>query len=104
MGGGGNLLRQVLRLGLLDELELHVVPVVLSAGMRLLDEGIELADKEAIELTPTRVVHMPKVTHIRYTVNGRAALVLDDRGSGDSGDSDSDSDSDSGGGEGSYDG
>ncbi|MFG1880958.1 hypothetical protein [Micromonospora sp. NPDC049102] len=39
-------------------------------------------DKEAIELTPTRVIHTPQVTHIRYRVNGRAPLVLDDRGSG----------------------
>lgn len=82
VAGGGNLLQQVLKLGLLDELELHIAPVVLGAGMRLLDGGLELADKEAIELTPTRAVHTPEVTHIRYTVNGRAALVLDDRGSG----------------------
>jgi dihydrofolate reductase len=83
VAGGGNLLQQVLKVGLLDELELHVAPIVLGTGMRLLDGGLELADKEAIELTPTRVVHTPEVTHIRYTVNGRAALVLDDRGSGD---------------------
>ncbi|GAA4205066.1 dihydrofolate reductase family protein [Streptosporangium oxazolinicum] len=82
VAGGGSLLRQVLRAGLLDELELHVVPAVLGTGMRLLDAGLDLAEKEAIELTPTRVIHTPEVTHIRYTVNGRAALVLDDRGSG----------------------
>jgi dihydrofolate reductase len=82
VAGGGSLLRQVLKAGLLDELELHIAPVVLGAGMHLLDADLELADKEAIELTPTRVVHTPEVTHIRYTVNGRAALVLDDRGSG----------------------
>ncbi|TMR12417.1 dihydrofolate reductase [Nonomuraea turkmeniaca] len=82
VAGGGSLLRQVIEAGLLDELELHVVPVVLGTGMRLLDAGLGLADKEAIELTPTRVVHTPGVTHLRYTVNGRAALVLDDRGSG----------------------
>jgi hypothetical protein len=29
------------------------------------------------------VVHTPEVTHIRYAVNGRADLVLDDRGSGE---------------------
>jgi dihydrofolate reductase len=83
VAGGGTLLQQVLKLGLLDELELHVAPVVLGPGMRLLEGGLGLADKEAIELTPIRVVHSPEVTHIRYTVNGRAALVLDDRGSGD---------------------
>jgi len=82
VAGGGKLLRQVLAAGLLDELEIHVAPVVLGAGMRLLDGGLGLADREAIELTPTRVVHTPQVTHIRYAVSGRAALRLDDRGSG----------------------
>ncbi|MEO3854162.1 dihydrofolate reductase family protein [Acrocarpospora sp. B8E8] len=82
VAGGGSLLRQVIKAGLLDELELHIVPAVLGTGMRLLDADLDLAEKEAIELTPTRVIHTPEVTHIRYIVNGRAALVLDDRGSG----------------------
>ncbi|MEV1001473.1 dihydrofolate reductase family protein [Nonomuraea sp. NPDC050202] len=82
IAGGGSLVRQVLKAGLLDELDLHIVPVVLGTGMRLFDADLDLAGKEAIELTPTRVVHTPDVTHVRYTVNGRAALVLDDRGSG----------------------
>jgi hypothetical protein len=76
---GGTPARQVLATELLDELELHVVPVVLGTGMRLLDD-LNLRGKE---LTPTRVVHTPDVTHLRYIVNGRALLVLDDRGRGD---------------------
>lgn len=80
IAGGGSLVRQVLAAGLLDELELHVVPVVLGNGMRLLDAGLGLGEKEGIELTPTRVLHTPDVTHIRYRVTGRAPLVLDDRG------------------------
>jgi dihydrofolate reductase len=79
IAGGGTLVRQVLAAGLLDELELHIAPAVLGGGMRLLD-GVGPAGEEAIELTPTRVVHSPGVTHLRYTVNGRAPLVLDDRG------------------------
>ncbi len=82
VAGGGTLLRQVIAAGLLDELELHIAPVVLGSGMRFLDDALGLGGKEGLELTPTRVVHTPEVTHIRYTVNGRAALVLDDRGSG----------------------
>jgi len=85
VAGGGTLVKQVLQAGLLDELELHIAPVVLGDGMRLLDAELGLDDKEAIELTPVRVVHTPEVTHIRYRVNGRAALVLDDRGSGTGG-------------------
>ncbi|GIJ78543.1 Dihydrofolate reductase [Micromonospora phaseoli] len=82
VAGGGSLVRQVLRAGLLDELELHVVPVVLGTGLALFDAELGLDDFEAIELTPTRVVPTPKVTHIRYAVHGRAPLVLDDRGAG----------------------
>ncbi|WP_433116685.1 dihydrofolate reductase family protein [Micromonospora sp. CA-246542] len=82
VAGGGGLVRQVLKAGLLDELELHVVPVVLGTGLRLLDADLDLDAKEAIELTPTRVIHTPQVTHIRYVVDGRAPLVLDDRGRG----------------------
>ena len=82
VAGGGTLLRQVVQAGLLDELDLHIAPVVLGDGMRLFGAELGLDDKEAIELTPVRVVHSPDVTHLRYRVNGRATLVLDDRGSG----------------------
>ncbi|MEU4446468.1 dihydrofolate reductase family protein [Actinosynnema sp. NPDC050801] len=82
VAGGGSLVRQVLAAGLLDELELHVAPVVLGTGLRLLDADLGLGDKEGIELVPTRVLHAPDVTHIRYTVEGRAPLLLDDRGRG----------------------
>jgi dihydrofolate reductase len=83
IAGGGTVVRQALKAGLLEELELHITPVVLGAGMRLLDADLGIGEAEGIELTPTRVVHTPEVTHIRYTVNGRAPLVLDDRGRGE---------------------
>jgi dihydrofolate reductase len=80
IAGGGSLLRQVIKAGLLDELELHVVPVILGQGMRLLDRDLHLEPMEGIELAPVRVIATPDVTHIRYQVNGRAALVPDFRG------------------------
>jgi dihydrofolate reductase len=80
IAGGGTLLQQVIRLGLLDELELHIVPVILGAGMRLLGPELGLDSKEGIELTPARVITAPDVTHIRYQINGRRPLLLDDRG------------------------
>jgi dihydrofolate reductase len=80
IAGGGTLLRQVIQLGLLDELELHIVPVILGDGMRLLGPELRLDGKEAIELTPARVVATPDVTHIRYKIDGRRPLVLDNRG------------------------
>ncbi|MDQ7804905.1 dihydrofolate reductase family protein [Amycolatopsis sp. A133] len=84
VSGGGELLRQVLAAGLLDQLELHIAPVLLGDGQRLFGPGPGLGADEGIELVPTRVVDAPGVTHIRYTVTGRSKLVLDDRGaSGD---------------------
>src|SRR5215470_10137657 len=88
VAGGGTLLRQVLAAGLLDELELHIAPVLLGDGMRLFGAtpgaSLGLDIREGIELTPVRVIETPEVTHIRYAVGGRAKLELDDRGSGGS--------------------
>jgi dihydrofolate reductase len=84
VAGGGTFLREVIAAGLLDQFELHIVPVLLGDGMRLFDPaGLGLPDDQAVELTPTRVVHSPEVTHIRYAVNGQSKLVTDDRGSGE---------------------
>jgi dihydrofolate reductase len=82
VSGGGTLLRQVLAAGLLDELELHIAPVLLGDGMRLFDASLGLDTREGIELTPDRVAASPGVTHIRYTVGPRVKLELDDRGAG----------------------
>lgn len=62
MGGetGGTLLRA----GLLDEVQLNVVPVVLGAGVRLF-QGL---DAQTYELTRTVVVASPVVTHIRFRI------------------------------------
>jgi dihydrofolate reductase len=76
ISGGGNLLRQVIRAGLLDQLELHISPVLIGDGMRLFDA----VEPDALELTPTRVIDTPEVTHIRYKVQGPSTLAIDDRG------------------------
>jgi dihydrofolate reductase len=61
LGGGGSVVQQVLQAGLLDELNVHLVPVLLGdGGVRLLD-GLGPA-----ELELTRVVESPYVTHLRY--------------------------------------
>ena len=62
VAGGGSTVRQALGSGLLDELVLHVVPVLLGRGERLLD-GLDDPG-----LTPIGVVESPHVTHIRYRV------------------------------------
>ena len=78
IAGGGTLVKHALELGVLDELELHIVPVILGRGQRLLD--LDLGTREGLELVAERTIATPEVTHIRYRVQGRAPLVLDDRG------------------------
>ncbi len=53
--------RQALSTGLLDEITLHVVPVLLGAGVRLLDDA-------SAELELESVVQAPGVTHVTYAV------------------------------------
>jgi dihydrofolate reductase len=62
IAGGANVVQQYLNAGLLDELELHVVPLLLGGGVRLLD-GVH-----GVGLEPSRVVDSPAVTHLRYRV------------------------------------
>ena len=62
--GGGNITQQYLAAGLLDELELHVVPVLLGDGARLFDN---LGDAE-VQLEQVRAVEAPGVAHLKYRV------------------------------------
>ncbi len=61
---GAKIAQQCLRFGLLDLLTIHLVPVVLGRGVRLL-EGLEPG---SIELDLIRVVDAPGVTHLTYRV------------------------------------
>lgn len=64
LAGGADVAQQFLRAGLVDELQLHVAPVLLGAGTRLFDnlEGAKL------ELECTRVVAASDVTHLQYRI------------------------------------
>lgn len=62
--GGGSVVRQYLAAGLLDELELHLVPVLLGGGSRLFDD---LGDAD-VRLEQVRAVEAPGVTHLKYRV------------------------------------
>ena len=64
VSGGANTLGQFVEAGLLDELQIHLAPVLLGEGVRLF-EGI---DPENVELERTRVIDSPRVTHLRYRV------------------------------------
>ncbi|SRR6266516_225810 len=60
LGGGANVIQQYLAAGLVDELQLNVVPIVLGDGTRLFDN---IAGAE-VKLEPVRVVEAPDVTHL----------------------------------------
>lgn len=64
LGGGAEVARQYLAAGLVDEMQLNVVPILLGAGERLF-EGVGAA----LKLEQTRVVHTDEVTHVRYLVS-----------------------------------
>ena len=62
VAGGASTIQQCLEVGLLDELQIHLVPVVLGDGICL----FERSNSERIELERTRVVESPDVTHLRF--------------------------------------
>jgi dihydrofolate reductase len=62
LAGGASVIQQALRAGLLAQLQVHIVPVLLGAGVRLFD-GF---GPEPVELSIDRVVASEGVTHIRY--------------------------------------
>jgi dihydrofolate reductase len=64
IAGGASTVRQFLTAGLLDELYLHIVPVLLRAGERLLE------NVGNPKLEPVKVVASPAVTHVKYLVGG----------------------------------
>jgi len=62
ISGGAEVAQQYLAAGLLDEIQLHVAPVLLGGGARL------FANVPPVALEQTRVLHSPAVTHVRYRV------------------------------------
>jgi dihydrofolate reductase len=62
VAGGASVVQQCLRAGLLDELQVHVAPVLLGDGVRLFDGG------EQAKLEVLRVLDSPTVTHVKYRV------------------------------------
>jgi dihydrofolate reductase len=64
VGGGADVAQQYLKAGLLDELQIHIVPVLLGSGVRLFDN----LDTDDVELEVTGVIESPAVTHVSYHV------------------------------------
>jgi dihydrofolate reductase len=65
VAGGADVIQQYLRAGLLDQVQIHVVPILLGTGTRLFGE----LGPEPVELEKTRVIDSPTVTHLTYRVS-----------------------------------
>lgn len=64
LADGANMVQQFLGARLLDEIQIHLVPVLLGEGRRLFDP----IGTEHVELERTRVIESPGVTHLRFRV------------------------------------
>lgn len=64
VGGGASVVQQALGTGLVDEVQLHVAPVLLGGGIRL----FEHSGSGKIQLERTGVVESPFATHLRFRV------------------------------------
>jgi len=64
VAGGATVAQQYLRAGLLDELQIHLAPILLGGGVRLFDQ----LGANDVELESTRVIESPAVTHLRFRV------------------------------------
>ena len=62
--GGANIVRQYLKAGLLDEMQIHLIPVLLGNGVRLFED----LGPERIELRKISLIETPSATHFRFEV------------------------------------
>ena len=60
IAGGANVIQQCIKAGFLDELQIHMVPVLLGGGTPLLD------DLDETKLEKIRVIDSPMVTHLKF--------------------------------------
>jgi len=63
IGGGADIINQYLAAGLVDELEVHIAPLILGGGERLFD-GVG----PDLKLEQLRAVEAPGVAHVKYRV------------------------------------
>jgi len=64
LGGGASVVQQYLRAGFVDELNIHVAPILLGGGVSLFGE----LGTDAPQLKLTSVTESPHVTHLGYEV------------------------------------
>ncbi len=64
VAGGAQAIQQVMEAGLLDEIQIHLVPILLGGGVRLFE------NMRPRELERARVIDSPGVTHMKFRVRG----------------------------------
>lgn len=62
IAGGARTIQQAIAAGLLDEIQIHLIPILLGDGIRLFDQ----LGAQHIELEPLGVIGSPAVTHLKY--------------------------------------
>jgi dihydrofolate reductase len=61
---GANVAQQLLKLGLIDEISIHLVPVLFGSGTRLFEQ----LDSEHISLEIIEVIQTAEAIHMRFRV------------------------------------
>jgi dihydrofolate reductase len=62
--GGASVITQYLQAGLLDEIQIDLIPILLGNGVRLFQD----LSLPGIELRKTRSIDTPRATHLRFSV------------------------------------
>ena len=65
--GGASLIQQALSLKLVDQIQIHLAPVLLGGGLRL----FERLGLEPLELTPVEVRQGGRAIHLRFAIENR---------------------------------
>ncbi|MGH3589156.1 MAG: dihydrofolate reductase family protein, partial [Pseudonocardia sp.] len=61
---GGYTAQRAIEAGVLDELQIHLIPVLLGRGRRLFEDVLP----SHVELEVVRVIDTPEATHLRYRI------------------------------------
>lgn len=64
VAGGASAVQQCLDAGLVEELQVHIAPILLRSGTRLFDN----LGPDEIAIEKTRVIDSPAVTHLKFRV------------------------------------
>jgi dihydrofolate reductase len=67
IAGGADVAQQYLAAGLIDEMEIAIVPVMLGGGTRMFEN---LGDVGGFELDQVHAIEAPGVVHLKYRVGG----------------------------------